>query len=104
MTDPFNVPLREGAAILGMALLGGFVGWYRKVRAGEIPGSSLFALVGEMATSSLAGMGAFFVCAYLGLPMGLTAAIAGLCGYMGGRAIEMAERALQARIDRLSGN
>jgi hypothetical protein len=97
--NPLNYSLKEYAAVLFMTLLGGFAGWYAKVRKGEVPMSSLFALIGEMATSALAGLGAFFVCDYLGVPIGVTASFAGLCGYMGGRAIEVAERYLQKRAD-----
>jgi hypothetical protein len=100
--DPFRYPMTHYAAVLFMAMLGGFAGWYHKVRKGEIPGQSLFALVGEMATSSLAGLGAFFICDYFSVPIGVTAAVSGLCGYMGGRAIEMAERALLQRAERLA--
>jgi hypothetical protein len=99
-TDPLSYPLKHYGVVLCMTLLGGFAGWYMKVRKGEIPGASLFSLIGEMATSSLAGLGAFFVCDYFGVPIGVTAAGAGLCGYMGGRAIEVAERYLKRRVDR----
>lgn len=100
--DPLSYPLRQLGGVLFMTLLGGFVGWYMKVRKGEVPGSSLFALIGEMATSSLAGLGAFLVCDYLNVPIGMTAAIAGVCGYMGGRAIDMAEQMLLKRAERLA--
>lgn len=98
--DPLSYPLKHYGLVLGMSVLGGFAGWYAKVKKGEISEASLFALIGEMATSSLAGLGAFFVCDWLNVPIGLTGAIAGLCGYMGGRAIEIAERVLQGRITR----
>lgn len=100
--DPLSYPLRHLAGVLFMTLLGGFTGWYAKVRKGEVPGSSLFALIGEMATSSLAGLGAFLVCDYVSVPIGMTAAIAGVCGYMGGRAIDMAEQMLLKRAERLA--
>lgn len=98
--DPLNYPLRHYGFILGMSLLGGFAGWYAKVRKGELSSASIFALVGEMATSALAGLGAFFLCDHFDIPIGPTGAIAGLAGYMGGRAIELAERLLQERISR----
>jgi hypothetical protein len=101
--DPLSYPLRHYGVILGMTLLGGFAGWYVKVSRGQLPGHSLFALIGEMAVSSLAGLGSFFVCDYMAVPLGITAAVAGLCGYMGGRAIELAEKALQQRVERLAG-
>jgi hypothetical protein len=102
--NPLELPIRDQALVLIMTLLGGFVGWYAKVKKGEVSGASLFALVGEMTTSALAGLGAFLVCDYLNVPIGPTGAISGLCGYMGGRVIEMAERWLQARIDARMGS
>lgn len=102
--DPFAVyTLRQYGSVLGMTLLGGFVGWYTKVRRGDVSAASLFALIGEMATSALAGLGAFFFCDYLAVPIGVTAAVAGMAGYMGGRAIDFAERLLQRRIEKAAG-
>lgn len=100
--DPLSYPLKHYAFVLSMTLLGGFVGWYVKVRKGEVPVHSLFALIGEMATSALAGLGAFLICDWLNVPLGVTGAVSGLCGYMGGRAIEMGERMLQKRADLLA--
>jgi hypothetical protein len=89
--DPLAYPLRQWLAVLGMTLLGGIGGWYLKVRRGEVLVTSLFALVGEMTISALAGGITFFVCDYLAVPIGATAACAGMAGYMGGRAIDMFE-------------
>jgi hypothetical protein len=95
--DPLNYPLRQWVAVLGMTLIGGFAGWYVKVRKGEVPAKSLFALVGEMTISALAGALMFFMCDYIGMQIGFTAAAAGLGGYMGGRAIDMVETRLLKR-------
>jgi hypothetical protein len=102
--DVLNLPLKQYALVLGMSLLGGFAGWYAKVRRGELSSASLFSLIGEMATSALAGLGAFFLCDHLQVPLGVTAAITGMAGYMGGRAVDLAERLLQARILRKFGS
>lgn len=102
--DVLNLPLKQYALVLGMSLLGGFAGWYSKVRRGELSSASLFSLIGEMATSALAGLGAFFLCDYMAVPIGVTAAITGMAGYMGGRAVDLAERILQARIVRKFGS
>ena len=89
--DPLSVPLKTYGLMLGAALLGGFVSWYGKVKRGEIPGYSVFHLIGELATSALSGMVCYFVCAYLNLPDGLTAAFTGVSGHMGARAISLFE-------------
>lgn len=97
MRDPLSYPLRHYLVVLGMTLIGGFAGWYVKVRRGEVLASSLFALVGEMTISALAGLGTFFACDYAGVPIGITAAASGMAGYMGGRAIDLLEVHLMRR-------
>lgn len=95
--DPLAYPLRHYLVVLGMTLIGGFGGWYVKVRRGEVLASSLFALVGEMTISALAGLGTFFACDYVGMPIGITAAASGIAGYMGGRAIDLLEAQMLRR-------
>ena len=95
--DPLAYPLRHYLVVLGMTLIGGFAGWYVKVRRGEVLASSLFALVGEMTISALAGLGTFFACDYAAVPIGITAAASGIAGYMGGRAIDLLEALLLRR-------
>lgn len=95
--DPLAYPLRHYLVVLGMTLIGGFSGWYVKVRRGEVLASSLFALVGEMTISALAGLGTFFAADYAGVPIGITAAASGIAGYMGGRAIDLLETVLLRR-------
>lgn len=97
MRDPLAYPLRHYLVVLGMTLIGGFAGWYVKVRRGEVLASSLFALVGEMTISALAGLGTFFACDYAAVPIGITAAASGMAGYMGGRAIDLLETHLLRR-------
>jgi CHASE2 domain-containing sensor protein len=96
--DPLSYSLRQYGFILTISLMGGFVNWYTKVRKGETP-LSLMALVGELATSALAGVLVFYVCEWMNLAPLLTAAIVGIVGHMGGRAIAWAEGRLQKRAE-----
>jgi CHASE2 domain-containing sensor protein len=96
--DPLSYSLRQYGFILTISLMGGFVNWYTKVRKGETP-LSLMALVGELATSALAGVLVFYVCEWMTLAPLLTAAIVGIVGHMGGRAIAWAEAKLQQRAE-----
>lgn len=93
--DPLNYPLRQWGFILLMSLLGGFASWYNKVKRGELAATNLFALVGEFAISALAGLVSFMVCDYFSIPIGLTAAIAGLAGHAGAKGLSIAEVLLQ---------
>jgi hypothetical protein len=68
------------------------VSWYGKVRAGELPPWSIHSLVGELATSALAGLLAFWLCEWAGFAPLLTASLAGIAGHMGAKAITVLEQ------------
>ena len=87
-----------------MALLGGLVGWAAKVRKGELPAWSINHLVGELATSALAGLLCFWICEWGGVAPLLTAALTGICGHMGTRALTMLEEWGKARFPGASTN
>lgn len=76
---------------LAIALLGGLVSWFAKVRRGDAQPWSLYTLVGELATSALAGLLCFWLCEWAGAAPLLTAALVGICGHMGTRGISMFE-------------
>jgi hypothetical protein len=100
---PWSYSLKEYGFVLGMALLGGVVEWYAKVRRGELNAGNITALVGELTTAALAGLLAFFVCEWLSVNPMLAAAVVGISGHMGARALALAEAALQSRVRRGAG-
>lgn len=89
--DPLDYPLRQYAFLLSVALLGGIVSFYTKVKNGSAQAWSLMHLIGELATSAFAGLLAFWVCAYANTPPLIMAALVGVAGHMGTRAIAMVE-------------
>jgi hypothetical protein len=91
MKNPLDYSLKTYGLILAVALLGGFVSWYAKVRKGELPGWSVNHLIGELATSALAGLLCFWLCEWANFQPLLTAALAGIAGHMGTKAIGMFE-------------
>lgn len=99
--DPLSYPLRVYGFMLAMAILGGFVSWYAKVRRKEIPAGSLFHLIGEVTTSAFAGMLTFFACEYANFPQILTAAVVGVSGHMGAKLISMAEDMAKRRLEQV---
>lgn len=101
--SPLNYSLKEYGFMLGFSMLGGAVGWYAKVRKGDHAAMSIYAFMGELMTSAFSGLLAFLGCKYLNLSPALTAAIVGVAGHMGTRAINAAEALLQSRIDRMKG-
>lgn len=89
--SPTDISLKTYGFMLGVALLGGLVSWYNKVRRGEIPLWSVHHLVGELATSALAGLLMFWFCEWAGFAPLLTAPLTGIAGHMGTRAITLFE-------------
>lgn len=90
--DPLDYPLRQYAFLLSVALLGGIVSWYTKVKNGTAQAWNVMHLIGELATSAFAGLIAFWICAYMGTPQLVTAALVGVSGHMGTRGIAMFEQ------------
>lgn len=101
--DPLSYPLKTYGFMLAMAIFGGFVSWYAKVRRQEIPAGSVFHLIGEITTSAFAGMLTFFACEYLNSPQLLTAALVGVSGHMGAKVITMLEDAAKKRAEERLG-
>lgn len=97
ITDPLDVPVRHYGFLLAFALVGGFASWYRKVKAGEVKPGQLGHLIGELAISAFAGMVAFMLCMWADLPMPLTAALVGMSGHMGARALDWIEKQIVRR-------
>lgn len=93
--NPLDQPIRNWLFILIMALLGGFVSWYMKVKKGELAATNIFALVGEFMVSALAGLLTFLVCDYFAMPLGITGAAAGFAGHAGAKALAVGEVWLQ---------
>lgn len=89
--NPLDYSLKQYALFLGIALLGGFVSWYSKVRNGALPATSINHLVGELCISAFAGLLCFWVCEWSGFPQLLTAALTGIMGHMGSRGITLFE-------------
>jgi hypothetical protein len=89
--SPLDYSLKQYALFLGIALLGGFVSWLNKVRAGVISAASINHLVGELCTSAFAGLLCFWVCEYYGVPPLVTGTLTGIFGHMGTRSLTLLE-------------
>lgn len=96
--DPLSYPLRQWLLVLGLALFGGLASWVGKVRTGKVAIHNLPSLVGELAIAAFAGLMTFFVCEYLAFTPILTAAMVGMSGHMGGRAVTILEGVLERKL------
>lgn len=103
LKSPLSYTLREYGVILGVALLGGFASWFRRVKRGEVEALNFAAMVGELMISAFAGLLAFWVCEYFALSPLLTAAAAGIAGHAGGTGISWMERLTKRYVERKFG-
>ena len=96
--SPLDYSIGQYGVILGVALLGGLVSWWAKVRKGEAKAWHISGLVGELCTSAFAGLLAFWLCEWAATPPLLTASLVGISGHMGTRAISAFEAWAQNRL------
>ncbi len=89
--DPLAYPIKQYGFVLGVALFGGLVSFYARVRKGEVMALNIMQLIGELTTSAFAGLMCFWLCQLSGAPALLEACLVGVSGHMGTRAIAMFE-------------
>lgn len=92
-----NSPALTWIWMLLLSVWGGLVNYIRKVREGESQKWSLSEIFGEIVISGFAGIITYLLCSSQGFDPLLTAAMAGISGHMGSRAIFMLENALKKR-------
>lgn len=103
LKTPLSYSLQEYGIVLGTALLGGLANWWIKVRKGELVGWNIAALIGELCVSAFAGLTAFWLCEWWGLPPLLTAAVIGMAGHAGARGLNALEAVGQSLIEKKLG-
>lgn len=103
LKSPLSYTLREYGVILGIALMGGFAGWYRRVKRGDVEALNFAALVGELMISAFAGLLTFWVFEYFAFSPLITAAAAGMAGHAGGSGIAWMERLSKRYVERRFG-
>lgn len=103
LKSPLSYSLREYGVILGIALLGGFAAWVRRVRKGETDMFNITALIGELAISAFAGLVTFWLCESFELSPLITAAAAGMAGHAGGNGISWFERFSKRYVEKRFG-
>lgn len=89
--DPTSYSFLTYGWVFGLAILGGVVSFMRKLQAGHARVFNLVEFLGEIVTSAFAGVITFWLCEHSHLSPLVTAALVGVSGHMGSRAIFMAE-------------
>lgn len=85
--DPSSYSLVTYAWVLLLATWGGAVGFYRKYKMGHVRAFNVAEFLGEIFTSAFAGILTFWLCEAAEITPLVTAAMVGICGHMGSRAI-----------------
>lgn len=78
--------------VVGMSLLGGFVSFYQKLKAGKARPFNIAEFIGELGISGLVGIVTFLLCKEWDVSEYLSAALVGITAHMGSRAIMMFEQ------------
>lgn len=86
-----------GPAIL-VALLGGAVAFISKVRAGDARRFNFVEFVGDMVTSAVSGLFFYWLCRGFEINEWVTAAVVGMAGHAGSRALFMLEKWVEAKL------
>lgn len=99
MTDPRNDPttysLLTYAWVFGLSMFGGVANFLAKLKRGEVRAFNFVELLGELLISGFAGVMTFYLCEWATFDPLLTAALVGICGHMGSRAVMLGEKALE---------
>jgi hypothetical protein len=96
-TTPTDFSLITYLWVWGLAIMGGIVSYHQKVRRGNAK-YSIAEFLGEVVTSAFAGVLTFYLCQASGIGQLLTAALVGVSGHMGSRALAILERMLKDKI------
>lgn len=78
--------------VLALSALGGVVSFINKIKRGVSRPFNITEFLGEVLTSAFAGILTFYFCEWAGFNQLLEAALVGISGHMGSRAIFQFER------------
>lgn len=95
--DPTSYSWLTYAWVVLLASWGGVVNFMRKVRTGVARPFNVAEFIGELATSAFVGVITFWLCEMAMLDPLLSAALVGISGHMGSRAIFHLEEVFKSR-------
>ncbi|WP_209308749.1 phage holin family protein [Methylotenera oryzisoli] len=85
--DPTTYQLITYGWVIFLSCWGGLVSFINKVKKGEARACNFVELIGEIVTAGFAGVLTFWLCEAANFNALITAAIVGISGHMGSRAI-----------------
>ena len=85
--DPTSFSALTYAWVFSLAVLGGVVNFMQKLQKGYVRAFNMVEFIGEIVTSAFAGVITFWLCQSTEISPLVTAAMVGISGHMGSRAI-----------------
>ena len=95
--DPTNYGLITYAWVFALSITGGIVNFSRKLKDGNVRIFNLVEFIGELFTSAFAGVITFWLCEAAEINPLISAALVGISGHAGSRAIFALEKWLEYR-------
>lgn len=95
--DPTTYAALTYVWIIVLSCVGGIVSFMRKVKSREARPFNAPEFLGEILTSGFTGVITFYLCEWANLNQLLTAALVGISGHMGSRALILFERWAEKR-------
>lgn len=96
--DPTSYGWLTYGWVIMLSAWGGAVSWIRKVRRGDARPWNLAELIGELAIAGFVGVLTFWLAEAAAIDPLITAALVGISGHMGSRAIFALERMFTSRL------
>ena len=97
--DPTSYTLITYLWVIIISALGGVVSFIRKIQGDHARPFNIAELIGEVVTSGFVGVITFWLCESSGVNPLLSAALIGVSGHMGSRALFMLENILKKRYE-----
>lgn len=95
--DPTSYSLLTYAWVFLLSILGGVVNFMRKMQEGHTRAFNFTEFIGELVTSAFAGIITFWLCEHAQLAPLVTAALVGVSGHAGSRAIFLFEDFMKSK-------
>lgn len=95
--DPTSYSLLTYGWVISLAIMGGIVNFMRKLQLGYVRAFNIVEFIGECVTAAFAGILTFWLCESAQISGLVTAAMVGISGHMGSRAIFMFEDWLKSK-------
>lgn len=95
--DPTSYSLLTYLWVFALAVMGGIVNFLRKIKSGQSSKFNVVEFIGEVVTSAFAGVITFWICEHAAIAPLVTAALVGISGHAGSRAIYLIEDLLKSK-------